>query len=161
MEKNNLCKKGFVVPVLLSIIVVLAIIGGLYFYKNNKAEAPIINNENNLEILGDKEDLVSLSLNPGDTVSGILDLSGSVKGGYFFEGNILINLLDSNKNILEKDHGTATTDWMTVEPVSFTATIDSTAINGNGYIEIVEDDPSDGEGGPAKKILIPVVFENN
>src|SRR4051812_43230187 len=38
------------------------------------------------KISGHAEDLVSFSVKPGDHVSGILNFTGSVKGGYFFEG---------------------------------------------------------------------------
>ena len=161
--KNNLLNRGYIVPILLGIIALLVIVGGIYFYKNKKVEAPIVDvpiQQDNMGILGNKEDLVSFSVEAGNTVGGVLDLSGSVKGGYFFEGNILIKLLDSNQNVLKSGFGTATTNWMTADPVSFTSSIDSTGLNGNGFILIQNDDPSDGEGGPAKKILVPVIFNN-
>lgn len=160
--KNNLFSRGSIVPILLAIIVFLIIAGGLYFYTHNKVEAPIVvdGDKGSLEATGNKDDLVSFSVGTGDEVSGILNLSGAVKGGYFFEGNILISLLDSKYNVLKSGFGTATTNWMTADPVSFTSSIDSTGLNGYGYILIQNDDPSDGEGGPAKKILIPVIFNN-
>jgi hypothetical protein len=155
---KNLTQKGFVVQFLIIIIAVLVIGGGFYIYKNNKAEAPIVS-ENNVEILGNKEDLVSFSVKPGDTVFGVLNLSGSVKNAYFFEANIGISLLDENQNVLKEGYGNATTDWMTAGPVSFTATIDATGLSGKGYIAIREDDPSGGEAGVPNEILIPVVFQ--
>ena len=160
MKTNNLNKGSFIIKAILGIVLVLVILGGIYLYTNKKVDAPVIE-ENNLEILGNKEDLVSFSVKPGETVSGILNLSGSVRNAYFFEGNIGIDLLDANKNLLKQGNGTATSDWMTVEPVSFTATIDSTGLSGKGYIAIREDDPSGGEGGIPSEILIPVVFEND
>lgn len=158
MNKNNLNKGSFIIKVILAVVLILVIFGGIYLYTSKKADAPIIE-ENNLEILGNKEDLVSFSVKPRDTVSGVLNLSGSVKNAYFFEANIVIKLLDQNQNVLKEGNGMATTDWMTVEPVSFTSTIDATGLSGKGFILIQNDDPSDGEGGPAKKIMIPVVFQ--
>lgn len=160
MNKNTTYKRIFLLRIILAIIALIFILIGLFVYKNKQKTDFDNLPEDGFEILGDKEDLVYLSVQPGDAVSGILNLSGAIKGGYFFEGNILINLLDENQNILKKGYGTATTDWMTLEPVSFTASIDSSDINGDGYILILEDDPSDGEGGPVKKILVPVVFQN-
>jgi hypothetical protein len=128
---------------------------------NQKTEIEKNQNNNQIknEILSNKDDLVSFSINPGQKVSGPMNVTGVIKGGYFFEANILINILDANKNVLKKGYGTATTDWMTSGPVTFTALIDFTGLNsGPGYIEIQNDDPSDGEGGPAKKILIPVII---
>jgi hypothetical protein len=173
--KNNLYHKGFIVPVLLGVIALLIIGGGVYLYKNKKVEAPIVANESENvgldnqqevafvageKILGNKEDLVSFSVKAGDTVSGLLKLSGIIKNGYFFEGNIEIHLLDSNQKILRSGNGMSTTEWTTAGPVSFNSTIDSLGISGPGFIMIRQDDPSGGEGGPAKKILIPVVFNN-
>jgi spore germination protein GerM len=163
--KNNLSQKGFIIPVIVAIIVFLIIVGGIYIYSQKKVEAPIVNNEENIivkstEVLGNKEDLVSFSVKGGDSVSGVLNLTGTVKNAYFFEGNIIVDLLDANQNILKKGNGMAKTEWMTKDPVSFVSTIDTTGLNGNGYILVQNDDPSGGEGGPAKKILIPVVFNN-
>jgi hypothetical protein len=111
------------------------------------------------EVLGNKDDLVLFSIKPGQEVSGKMIVTGEVKGGYFFEGNILVNILDINKNVLKKSYGTATTDWMTTEPVSFTFNIDFTGlILGPAYIEVQNDDPSDGEGGTVKQILIPIII---
>jgi hypothetical protein len=166
MNKNNLSQKGFIVPVIVAIIAVLIIVLGVYIYSNKKVEAPIASSNNDIkikdiEILGNKEDLVSLSVKEGESVSGILDITGAVKNAYFFEGNIIVGLLDANQNILKSGNGIATTDWMTTNPVSFTSKIDTTGLSGEGYILIQNDDPSGGEGGPAKKILIPVVFDNS
>jgi len=109
-------------------------------------------------VLGNKEDLVSFSINPGATVSGVLDITGSVKGGYFFEGNILINILDSDKNILKNSHVNAKTDWMTIEPVEFSTTLDITGLSkGPAYIEIHNDNAS-GLPENDKNILIPIII---
>jgi hypothetical protein len=163
MNKNNLFQKGFIVPVLLGIIGFLIIAGGLYLYTHKEAEAPVVGvpiQQDNTGILGNKDDLVYFSVKAGDTVRGMLNLSGTVKGGYFFEGNIEVHLLDSNQNIIRSGPGIATADWMTVGPIPFTSTIDTLGMSGPGYIMLREDDPSGGEGGPAQKILIPVIFDN-
>lgn len=111
------------------------------------------------KVLGNKEDLIAFSILPGQEVFGKDMIQGRIEGGYFFEGNILINILDINKNLIKAGHANSKSDWMTVEPVLFEGDIDFTGIpSGTYYVEIKEDDPSDGEGGPAKKILIPVII---
>lgn len=113
-----------------------------------------------IEILGNKNDLIDFSISPLDEVEGVILATGSVSGGYFFEGNILINILDKNKNILREGYGNAKTDWMTSGPVGFDTFLDfSNLPKGLAFIEIQNDDPSEGEGGPAKKILIPVIIK--
>jgi hypothetical protein len=151
---------------ILLVIVLFLLVIGLYFITSKKAESPVTDASKGglvlpaREITGNKDDLVSFSVNAGSDVSGILYLTGSVKNAYFFEGNIKVDLLDANKNIMKSGFGTATTEWTTTDPVSFTSTIDSTGLIGAGYILIQNDDPSGGEGGPSKQIFIPVVFKN-
>lgn len=151
--------------VLLLILIILMIIALRFMYKNNETYMPYLSENQEMEIpenpiLGDKDDLIFLSVVPNTIVSGILKLTGEVKGGYFFEGNILVNILDKNKNMLKQGYGTATTDWMTVGPVSFTADVDFTGLEkGKAYLELKQDDPSDGERGkPVKSILIPIII---
>jgi len=43
--KNNLYRKGFIVPVLLGVVVLLVIGGVIYFYKTKKVESPVVVNE--------------------------------------------------------------------------------------------------------------------
>jgi hypothetical protein len=156
--KKYIKEKGSANIIIIGIIFVLVIVFGVYLFgnKENNEKIPIVKNE----IIGNKDDLVSFSVEAGQSISGIINVEGIVKGGYFFEGNILINLLDKEGKMLKQGYGMAISDWMTAEPVSFTATINTIGLSGPGYIEIKQDDPSDGEGGPARKILIPVIFSN-
>jgi hypothetical protein len=113
----------------------------------------------NTGILGNESDLVFLSIVPNVKVAGILNLTGEIKGGYFFEGNILINVLDVNKNVLKQGYGIATTEWMTAGPVSFTTSVDFTGLSaGPAYLEIHNDNAS-GLPENDKSILVPVIIE--
>jgi len=158
---------------LLLILIILMVVAISIMSKDKEAYLPMfedntkVENNNqaedfNNEVFGNKDDLISFSIEPGQKVSGKMTITGEIKGGYFFEGNILVSILDSNKNVLINGYGTATTDWMTASPVPFTASIDFTGLTqGKAYIEIQNDDPSGGEGGPAKKILIPVIIKDS
>src|SRR5512133_1992439 len=55
-------------------------------------------------VLGNKDDLIFLTILPNTKVHGILSYRGQVKGGYFFEGNILINILDVNKKVIKNSN---------------------------------------------------------
>jgi hypothetical protein len=73
------------------------------------------------EIEGNKGDLVSFSIKPGQEVSGLTKFTGVLKGGYFFEGNFGLSVVDANKkdiNIKYDVTKKATSDWMTSGPVS-------------------------------------------
>lgn len=109
-------------------------------------------------ILGNREDLIASSVWAGEELHDLVSFSGSVKGGYFFEANVGINILDANKKVLKSGHATATTDWTTSDPVSFKGDIDLVGLpTGPAYFEIHNDNPS---GLPAndKSILIPIVI---
>lgn len=151
--------------VLLLILIVLMIIALRVMFQNKETYLPFAVKETNTDetpspaIFGNKDDLVFLSVLPNQQVSGKVDLTGSVKGGYFFEGNVLINILGKDKNLLKAGNGTATSGWMTTEPVSFKSTIDfSNLPKGLAYIEIHNDNAS-GLPENDKSILIPVTIK--
>ena len=111
------------------------------------------------QTIGGTGDLVAFSISPGSKISGKVVAIGRIQGGYFFEGNIMVKILDANKNLLKTGNGTATSDWMTVKPVAFTATVDVTGIpSGPGYIRLENDNPS-GDPAKDKYIDIPVTFQ--
>ena len=112
------------------------------------------------EVIGpNKEDLVSFSITPGATVHGVTTFTGTVKNGYFFEGNIVVHILDASKTHEFETHGTATSDWMTSGPVTFTSTVDFSKLSkGPAYIELHNDNAS-GEEKNEKTIDIPIVIQ--
>jgi len=138
--------------------VVLLLVVIFFLQKKSNTEVPTPSNEN-IEILGNEDDLVSFSFLPGTKVSGFMSYGGSIKGGYFFEGNIQINILDVNKNLLKAGFATATSEWMTADPVIFSGSIDLTGLPvGPAYFEIHNDNAS-GLPENDKFIQIPIVIE--
>lgn len=144
------------------VAVFLIVLGGIYLLqKKSEVLAPEDSGQNISErmIEGNFADLVSFSILPNSKVSGVVSYNGSIKGAYFFEGNILINVLDNNKNLLLGGYTMATSEWMTVEPVSFEGNIDFTNLpKGPAYIEIHNDNPSDLPEND-KNVLVPIIIE--
>lgn len=139
------------------VMLVILTLGYVWSQKNNVTK---IGTEVQIgkEVEGNKEDLISFSVQPNQEVSGVLNFSGSVKNAYFFEANILINILDKNKKLLKAGNAMATTDWMTSEPVSFEGSIDLTGLpTGPGYIQIANDNAS-GLPEHDKFIFIPILI---
>ncbi len=140
-------------------ILVLIIIGFLAytFYKKPAVTTPPVTQTPSMS--GDVGNFVSFSIAPGTIVSGVMVVTGSVKGAYFFEANMIAQILDANKNVLKSAPAAATTDWMTSDPVSFTTTLDFTGIPaGQGYIRL-HNDNSSGMPENDRFIDIPVVFQ--
>jgi Immunoglobulin-like domain of bacterial spore germination len=152
---------------LVGILLILGV--GLFFFQKVPTEAPVeeiqvIDNSmpeiGNKDLMqGNKDDLISFSVWPNAKVTGILSYRGSIKGGYFFEANILINILDKDKKVLKSSNAVAKTDWMTAEPVEFEGNIDFTGLpKGEAYFEIHNDNASALPEND-KSILIPIVIE--
>ncbi|HEY4512999.1 MAG TPA: Gmad2 immunoglobulin-like domain-containing protein [Candidatus Paceibacterota bacterium] len=157
------------IPRFLKFLTILVIVGGLgvawWFYGSQIMNSSEEKNEKtpagnaNYQVFGNKDDLVFFSVAPGDKVSGKVKVSGTVKGGYFFEANIVLNILDAGKNMLRSGHATASGDWMTAGPVSFETTLDFSSLpTGPAFVQIHNDNAS-GDPKYDKFILIPVVIE--
>lgn len=145
--------------VLLLVLIVLMVFAIRIMLRNEDVYLHPFDQEQEQAITNKANDLVSFSITSGQKVSGIMKITGSVKNGYFFEGNILINVLDANKNVLKKSNAMATTDWMTSGPVSFEGNIDFSGLQkGPAYIEVHNDNPSDIRVND-KSILVPIVVE--
>ncbi|PIZ87091.1 hypothetical protein COX93_02190 [Candidatus Nomurabacteria bacterium CG_4_10_14_0_2_um_filter_30_12] len=108
-------------------------------------------------------DLISFSILPNQKVSGKMKAVGQLKGGYFFEGNLPISILDANKQKTSygPGYGQATSDSYTSGPVSFEVNFDfSTIPVGNYYIKMTQNDPRNIEerkGAVPKEIFIPII----
>ena len=153
--------------VLLFVLIILMVVAIRMMLQNKELYLPILSqnqeqtsvDKNDSQISGNKDDLVSFSILPNSKVHGVVSYQGIVKGGYFFEGNILINILDINKNFLKKSHANATTDWMTAGPVNFEGNIDFSLFQkGPAYLEIHNDNAS-GLPEHDKSIFIPIIIE--
>lgn len=141
----------------IGLLVLIAIIVIAFGFNKNKAVAPDLS-QIQPAIMGNAGDLVSFSVPAGGNVSGPMVLTGSVQNAYFFEANILVKVVDVSNNVLLNTYGTATTDWMTTAPVSFTSNVDFTGLPlGPAYIVLENDNPS-GDPNLVKQIMIPVII---
>ena len=160
--------------VLLLILIILMVITLYVMFQNKETYLPkfqkqvpvvIDNTQEEIpanvrnEILGNKDDLISFSIWPNAKVHGVVSYRGVISGGYFNEGNILINILDINKKVLKNSNAMTKSNWMTADPVPFEGYIDFTDLpKGNVYLEIHNDNPSDIREYD-KSILIPIVID--
>jgi len=141
--------------ILIILVVILIAILFWWFFTADKKDAYV----NETKILGNADSLVSFSISPGQEVSGEIVATGTISGGYFFEANVLVNILDKDKNLLRAGNGTAKTDWMTSGPVGFDTVLDFSGLKkGQAYIEIHNDNAS-GLPENDKSILIPIVIK--
>jgi hypothetical protein len=161
------------------IVAVIVVIGVIYLIARPKAEAPVVpvvtddttdtttqtptgatpvSKQSALLMSGDVASLVSFSVVPNTKIVHGAQIIGSLKNSYFFEGNAVGKLLDKNKKVLKTFGITATSNWMTTGPVSFSFTYDTASGPvGPGYIRLQNDNPS-GDPAKVKYVDIPVIF---
>ncbi|MEI8174761.1 MAG: hypothetical protein WCG28_02300 [bacterium] len=160
--------------ILLLVLIILMVIAICIMLRNEKEYFGVFQNKVQVEkpivdtsmqpipkenLMGNKDDLISFSIWPNTKVHGVVSYRGIIKGGYFFEGNILINILDLNKKVLKASNGIAKSDWMTSGEVNFEGNIDFTNLpKGSVYFEIHNDNAS-GLPSNDKSILIPIIIE--
>ncbi len=163
---NTQTKQRLLIILILAVVVIVS----LYVWKNSNktVKSPSFIEEPVSSVVGPAvltgagvdtaKDLSAFSIMPGTKVHGILSYRGTISGGYFFEGNILINILDANKKVLKNSNAVAKTEWMTSGPVDFEGNIDFTNIaKGPAYIEIHNDNAS-GLPEKDKSVLIPIII---
>lgn len=61
---------------------------------------------------------------PGDSVTFPLEITGKARGGWYFEANFPVEILDADGNPLATSYATAQGEWMTNDFVPFTARIE-------------------------------------
>lgn len=86
-------------------------------------------------------------------------ISGQAVGSWYFEASFPIELLDSNGQVIGQTTAQAQGDWMTSDPVPFTASLTFPAqpAGSSGTLMFENDNPS-GDPAKAKSYSIPVKF---
>lgn len=84
------------------------------------------------------------NLEAGSTVSSPLTITGTVPPGWMFEASFPITLFDDNGEIITQSYGEPIPpdDWMSGEPVRFTATLTFETDAESGFIRFEKDNPS-------------------
>jgi hypothetical protein len=95
-----------------------------------------------------------------DTVSSPMEITGTAKGTWFFEGSFPVKLVDKNGKTIAEVPAQALREWMTTDFVPFRAILDFSAPSGSeGTLILSRDDPS-GQAMP-EEVRIPVILGKN
>ena len=109
-------KKGFVVPLIITIVALLAIVGGVYIYKNKKVEAPVVVNSS-LPVQSEQTSTTSINqnipiINSFGSLNDHGDMSTVINGSNFSDYPFALVQLLSNGQIIDsfcvgvEDNGT-------------------------------------------------------
>ena len=92
----------------------------------------------------DEPDIKINNLTIDQKISSPLIIKGEARGGWFFEGDFPVELVDSRGNIISKGFVTAEGEWMTDEIVSFSGELKFEKITNSteGILRLRRDNPS-------------------
>ncbi|MFL6089227.1 MAG: Gmad2 immunoglobulin-like domain-containing protein [Aeromicrobium sp.] len=94
----------------------------------------------------------------GQSIASPVSVSGIVPGVWSFEANFPITVTDSNHKIVGKGYGTVSGEWMTEDPVKFTASVKfKKPSTDTGFVEIHKANPS-GDESHEDSVRVPVRF---
>jgi len=168
-------QKGFIVPLLAVLVLILLIGGGLYLYKNKKTELPIISTDTEkvstnqinetTDIPTSNKGIVVTSIKPNDLVKFPISIEGYLdgKGWSANEGEIgVVEVFDENgKSISNQEVIKTTTDWLKF-PTYFKSTVGDRQMMSyikasTGFVKITSNGAKNNE--QMKSVSIPVRFK--
>lgn len=122
--------------------------------KSGKVVTENIGNE------GELADLIRVqSPRPSEEVDSPLIIRGEARGGWFFEADFPVKLLDEKGEIIAESHATAQGEWMTEEFVEFEGKLMfEKPEGGTGKLILEKSNPS-GLPQHTESLIIPVSFE--
>lgn len=136
MVSTHRAAAGFSRLALVLVVVLLGTFAG-YFFFVSKTKAPASP--------GGSADVVVESPTPNQQIAAHAPLlvRGKARGGWFFEANIPLTLLDTNGTVLGQIGGHADGEWMTADFVPFSGTITFSApTTATGILRVAKDNPS-------------------
>ncbi|MBP9686263.1 MAG: hypothetical protein KBD66_00505 [Candidatus Doudnabacteria bacterium] len=104
------------------------------------------------------EPVVLKDFTSGQVVTSPLTLTGTALGTWFFEASFPVKLFDADGMLLAEAVAQAQSDWMTLNPVSFSVMLEFTLVTADtGYLEFIRDNPSGLPENDAS-VRVPVRF---
>ena len=142
-------------------IIIAVIVGGVWFFWNQQAVAPIVeapvaklpanmNPSEMIEVAGPANNA---------QITSPLTLTGRARGPWYFESSFPIELQDNNGAVIVVTTAQAQGEWMTENWVPFTSTLTFPAqpAGSLGKIVFKRDNPS-GEPANDMSIVVPIQF---
>ncbi|MEX2010551.1 MAG: Gmad2 immunoglobulin-like domain-containing protein [Parcubacteria group bacterium] len=160
------------------LLALLIIVGGWFYFRDRSADV----NDTNIATTTDNGstkpsenttdtsaletrtgDIIITSPLKGQVISSPLTLTGSARGGWYFEANAPVFLTDLDGKTLAQSYVMAEGEWMTTNFVPFRGTLSwtatSTGTSTQGYVVFMNDNPS-GLPHLEKSVKVPVTFAN-
>jgi hypothetical protein len=140
-------------------LVVLLIVaigaGAAYWYLQSKEASTQVSTE----YTSKHGDSVTINApKAGDRITSPLTVSGVVPGPWSFEANFPVEIVDADHKKVAEGYATVKGDWMTTEPVAFTATVPfKPPVTDEGFVIIRKANPS-GDQATDDSVEVPIKF---
>ena len=140
----------------LIVLLVIALgVGAAYWYLKGGSEST----EATTEYTSKHGDAVTIDTpKAGASISSPLTVTGVVPGPWSFEANFPVEIVDAERKKVAEGYATVEGDWMTTEPISFTATVPFKApASDDGFVIIHKANPS-GDQATDDSVEVPIKF---
>lgn len=105
-------------------------------------------------------EITIINIEPNDSISSPLKITGEVKGNWFFENSFPVKLTDMNNNVIAITTASSSEDWMTTNIIPFSATLTfDNPKTSEGFLVFQKDNPSGLPQNDAS-FSIPIKFKN-
>lgn len=146
----------------LKILIVLAVVGAVYFaFESKRTQAPVTQTSD--EEIKEQAEVVVETPQRGDLVTSPLLVKGKARGTWFFEANLPVTLKDQDGKILAQKgfmaNPPAGGDWMTEDYVEFEDSLTFTAPTTEFGVLIIQNDNPSGLEENEKSFAVPVRFK--
>lgn len=109
----------------------------------------------------DQSDIIRIAEPQSNTVvMSPLTVKGEARGPWYAEGSFPVRIVDSAGTQIGLGIAEAQGEWMTMELVPFSATVEFTTTDTHGSLILEKDNPS-GEPENASSVTVPVQFKNS
>jgi hypothetical protein len=133
--------------------------GGAYWYLQGGGAGTTTPTAATTEYTSKHGDTVTVNApRSGDRISSPLSVSGVVPGPWSFEAEFPVEIVDANHEKVAEGFATVKGDWMTTDPVSFTASVPFEApVTDEGFVIIRKANPS-GDQATDDSVEVPITF---
>jgi hypothetical protein len=140
---------------LLLLVIVVIGAGAAYWYLQPK-QGPM---QASTEYTSKHGDTVTVNApKAGDRITSPLTVSGVVPGPWSFEANFPVEIVDADHKKVAEGYATVKGDWMTTEPIAFSATVPFKApVTDDGFVVIRKANPS-GDQATDDSVEVPIKF---
>lgn len=142
-------------------VIIAIIVGGVWFFWNQQAVAPIVETPSaKLPANMDPSEMIEVDMPAiNASIASPLVISGRARGPWYFEASFPIELQDNNGAVITTVVAQAQGEWMTENFVPFTATLTfpPQTPGSLGKIVLKRDNPS-GEPANDMSIVVPIQF---